>query len=80
MISLYQKVYGDPDDVPVMTKLFRVPLDVLLGALPKLKLDGEARYYSWCHENGSFIVHFFNLTIPQYTDSWGNRSGETRYL
>ena len=43
--SLYsQKVYGDPDDVPVMTKLFRVPLDVLLGALPKLKLDGEARY------------------------------------
>jgi len=39
-----QKVYGDPDDVPVMTKLFRVPLDVLLGALPKLKLDGEARF------------------------------------
>ena len=38
-VDLAQQKYGDPDEPSVMTKLFAVPMDVLLGALPKIKLD-----------------------------------------
>ena len=33
---------------------------------------------SWCHENGSFIVHC--LYIPQNIGSWGNRFQETHSI
>ena len=41
-IDLAQEKYGDPEEPSVMTKLFSVPMDVLLGAIPKIKLDGSA--------------------------------------
>ena len=41
-IDLAQEKYGDPDEPSVMTKLFAVPMDVLLGAIPKIKLDDSA--------------------------------------
>ena len=41
-VDLAQQKYGDPDEPSVMTKLFAVPMDVLLGALPKIKLDDSA--------------------------------------
>ena len=41
-IDLAQQEYGDPDEPSVMTKLFAVPMDVLLGAIPKIKLDDSA--------------------------------------
>ena len=41
-VDLAQQEYGDPDAPSLMTKLFAVPMDVLLGALPKIKLDESA--------------------------------------
>ena len=37
-----QLKYGDPEDDPVMQKLFKIPIDTLLSAMPKLKLDASA--------------------------------------
>ena len=37
-----QTKYGDPDAPPLMSKLFSIPMDVLLAAMPKLKLDASA--------------------------------------
>ena len=41
-IDLAQEKYGDPNEPSVMTKLFSVPMDVLLTAIPKIKLDDSA--------------------------------------
>merc|ERR1712106_329254 len=38
-----QLKYGDPDAPSLMTKLFAIPLDTLLAAVPKLKLDDSAK-------------------------------------
>eukprot|EP00092_Neocalanus_flemingeri_P003197 GFUD01003416.1.p1 GENE.GFUD01003416.1~~GFUD01003416.1.p1 ORF type:complete len:1055 (+),score=218.84 GFUD01003416.1:46-3210(+) len=38
-----QLKYGDPDAPPLMSKLFSIPMDVLLSAMPKLKLDDSAK-------------------------------------
>ena len=41
----------------------------------------QTMYYSWCHENGSLSLHSFNqhnLSVPQYTGSWGNSKRNTR--
>ena len=38
-----QLKYGDPDAPSLMSKLFAIPLDVLLSAVPKLKLDDSAK-------------------------------------
>ena len=38
-----QQKFGDPDEPSVMSKLFKIPMDVLLSAMPKLKLDGSAK-------------------------------------
>ena len=37
-----QDEFGDPDAPDVMSKLFKIPMDVLLSALPKIKLDDSA--------------------------------------
>ena len=37
-----QEKYGDPNEPSVMSKLFKIPMDVLLSALPKIKLDDSA--------------------------------------
>lgn len=37
-----QDKYGDPNEPSVMSKLFKIPMDVLLSALPKIKLDDSA--------------------------------------
>ena len=37
-----QQRFGDPGQPSVMSKLFEIPMDVLLSALPKLKLDDSA--------------------------------------
>ena len=38
-----QEKYGDPDAPSLMSKLFAIPLDVMLAAVPKLKLDDSAK-------------------------------------
>ena len=42
VIDAAQEKYGDPDEPSVMSKLFKIPMDVLLTALPKIKLDDSA--------------------------------------
>ena len=41
-VEAAQQKYGDPDEPSVMSKLFKIPMDVLLSALPKIKLDDSA--------------------------------------
>ena len=41
-IELAQEKHGDPNEPSVMSKLFKIPMDVLLSALPKIKLDDSA--------------------------------------
>ena len=37
-----QEEFGDPNEPDVMSKLFKIPMDVLLSALPNIKLDDSA--------------------------------------
>ena len=46
-------------------------------------MGGIGLIYSWFHENGFFSVHSFNeydLSIPDYIGSWGNRFQETHSI
>ena len=51
-----QQRYGDPGQPSVMSKLFEIPMDVLLSALPKLKLDDSAAFdtFKLLMEDGDF--------------------------
>ena len=42
VVEAAQQRYGEPGQPSVMSKLFEIPMDVLLSALPKLKLDDSA--------------------------------------
>ena len=42
-ITAAQEKYGDPDEPDVMSKLFTIPIDILLSAVPKVKLDNSSK-------------------------------------